>query len=699
MRRLSRLVPVLALALAAVPAPARAQTGYPMILSTYPVGCRRGTTTEVDVRGRENLAGAYAVLFEKPGLTAEIVPPETKPNDKPDPKKPPKPLNELKLKVTAAADAPLGVTEYRVITPRGASTVGLFVIGSEPETLEKEPNNTLAQANPITLPVTVNGRIQEGEDVDCYRFQANAGQELVFRCVCAQLENKIHDLEPGSGGTHSDPILTLDDASGRELAMNDDYDGPDPLLVYRTEKAGDYVLQIRDVRYQGNQGWTYRITCTTHPFITNLYPMAGKRGESVRVTPVGYNLGATTQTTVAVPMQPPGPMDVQVKVGAEETNPVPFLVEDAPQTLKKADDDTPARATPAVVPGGLNGRIEKPNGADCFRFAAKKGQVYTFEVFARRYGSALDSFLEVLNAKGERQAENDDAEGKDSRIDWNCPSDGDYIVRITDLQGRCGPDFVYHIDARLAHPDFTLQSDDDKALIGPGGGYAMYVIAERRNGFGGEIKLSVEGLPPGVTATADRIPANMNQACVILNAPAGTKPEFSRIRMFGTAEIKGPDGKSETLRHEVTPMEEIYTPGGGRARYPVNTHVASVTEEADVTLKLSTTKLELKPGGSATVDVEATRKAGFDKDIHLDVILRHLGTEYGNPLPPGVTMDEGASKTLLSGADTKGKIVFKAAGDAKPVENVPIAVLGQVSVNFVVKVSHASEPLFLTVKK
>ena len=71
----------------------------------------------------------------------------------------------------------------------------------------------------------------------------------------------------------------------------------------------------------------------------------------------------------------------------------------------------------------------------------------------------------------------------------------------------------------------------------------------------------------------------------------------------------------------------------------------------------------------------------------------------------GVNMnDDPAAKvcnTTASGAggDTKGKIVLKAAPDAAEIESLPIAVLGQVSINFVVKVSHASEPVLLSVKK
>jgi len=690
--RIPKPAGLLALAAVIIAVSAGAQTGYPMLTSVYPVGLQRGATAEVTVTGTQNFAGAYGTLFDGPGVTAAIVAPNPAPEAG-------KAVNSVTLKVTVAADAPLGPQEFRVATPRGLSSVGVLVIGSEPQLLEKEGNNTPKEANPISLPAGVNGRIQQGEDTDCYRFTVNAGDEVVFSCISARLQDRIHDLSPGSGGTHSDPILTLTDASDQELASSDDYYGPDPLLAHRFEKAGDYVLQVRDVRYQGNAGWTYAVTCTKGPFLTAVYPMGVRAGEALSVEPVGFNLGGMREAKIEIPQRPAGPMDLQLQVGDQRTNPVPVMVSDLPQVLESGSNDEPAGATAAVVPGGFNGRIEAENDADCFRFKAAKGQAYTFEVSARRYGSSLDSYIEILDPAGKSVANNDDAAGKDSRLDWGCPADGDYCLRVTDLQRRGGPTYVYYVAATQAQPDFTLQADDDKALIGPGSGYAMYVIARRRNGFAGDIKLSVEGLPPGVTAVADRIPANMTQACVTLRAAPDTKPDFRRIRMFGTAEVKLPDGKVRTLRREVTPMEEIYTPGGGRATYAVETHAASVTEPSDVLLKLSATELTLKPGDTASFDVDVVRQKGYDKNVILDVYLRHLGTKYGDPLPPGVTLDEGASKTLLAPGETRGKITLRAAADAPEIQRLPIAVLGQVSINFVVKVSHASEPFYLSVKK
>src|SRR5262249_58308033 len=117
---------------------------------------------------------------------------------------------------------------------------------------------------------------------------------------------------------------------------------------------------------------------------------------------------------------------------------------------------------------------------------------------------------------------------------------------------------------------------------------------------------------------------------------------------------------------------------------------------SDVVVKVSANRLQLAPGGSAALDVEVTRQKGYNKPVVLDVYLRHLGSIYGNPLPPGVTLVEAQSKTLLGPTETKGRIVLKASPSASPVQDLPIAVLGQVSVNFVAKISPARDPVLLS---
>jgi hypothetical protein len=122
----------------------------------------------------------------------------------------------------------------------------------------------------------------------------------------------------------------------------------------------------------------------------------------------------------------------------------------------------------------------------------------------------------------------------------------------------------------------------------------------------------------------------------------------------------------------------------------------SVTEPQDITVTASPARITLSPGGTAKIDVTIQRRSDYTKGVTLDLLLRHLDSVYGNPLPPGVTLDESASKTLLGETETKGTLVLRAAADAQPVKDLPIGVLGQVSINFVVKVSYAA-PVWVTV--
>ena len=85
-------------------------------------------------------------------------------------------------------------------------------------------------------------------------------------------------------------------------------------------------------------------------------------------------------------------------------------------------------------------------------------------------------------------------------------------------------------------------------------------------------------------------------------------------------------------------------------------------------------------------------------NVTLDTVYQHLGSIYGGSMPPGVTIDDRASQTLLTGEQTKGHITLKAAPDAKPVEKQQVPVMAHVSINFVVKTAYASAPIFVTVR-
>ncbi len=675
--------------------PLRAQTSYPMVTCLRPVAVQAGTTAEVEVAAVHNLHGAYQVLVTGTGVTATVEPPK-------GPAPTPRPVvGTVQVRFQAAADALPTVRDVRLITPQGASTLGQLVVVRDPVVREAANNDTLATAQPIPLPATVCGAIEKAEDVDFCKFHVKAGAALTFHVQCQRLQNRIHDLQE-----HADPIITLRDARGTVLAASDNFFFGDPLLHHRFAAEGDYFLEVRDTRYGGNPNWQYSIEIHDRPFVTTTFPLRVTPGTTARLRPVGYNLPADATATVAVPADAPERLRWAVlSLGKETTNAVPLVVSRLPEVLEAAGEHATAdRAQPVAVPCGISGRIDKEGEVDGYAFEAQAGERFTFRVLARDGHSGLDSNLRILNAKGERLVENDDAGSRfisaDSVIEnWAAPAAGRYVLEVRDLHARGGPGFVYFLELMRSRPHFTLELDTDKTLLAPGTVAVIYARVARKDGFAGEVQLEIEGLPPGVTATCGRILASGTDGCILLQAAPSAKLCAANLRVTGTATHAEGKEKPVTLQAVARPLQEVYMPGGGRYHYPVEMHTLSIGDPLDLrSVKISPATVVLKPGESKRIDVVIERAPGFKGNVTLDTVYQHLGTIYGGSMPPGVSIDDKASQTLLSGDQVKGHITLKAAADAKPVKEQLIPVMAHVSINFVMKFTYCGQPLRVTVQ-
>jgi len=685
MKPISSLV---VLVLLAATGPLSAQTSFPMITHAYPVAVQRGATTEIAVDGQMNFAGAYKVLFEGTGVTAETSSPPPVPGAV---------IKGVKMKVAVAKDAPLGVREFRIATSLGISSVGQLLIVDDPVVMESSANNTMAQAQSIKLPCVLAGKLEVVEDLDYFKFEATAGEIVTFEMYCARIQDKIHDLQK-----HAKPMLALLDSEGRELAANDHFFFADPMLSYQIPKAGTYFLQVRESTFDGDPRWVYAILATNKPYVSHVFPMAGNPGKTIQVEPIGSAKLAKDHVALSVPDKL-GVQQVQLDLDGVKTNPATFIVSDLPQYIEQEPNDDPEKANRITLPVGINGRIGKKRDIDYYLFAAKKGKAIRFELKARRFGTLLNSslhgILEIMTPKGLVVASNDTTHGLEASLVFIPSVDGDYLVRIRDLNSKGAESAVYYLEADFVSPDFTMRCDPDKAMIGPGSSTSWYVHVNRVNGFTGPVQVEVNGLPKTIVASPLTIPPTMTQGVIVLTAAPNATLTAANVEIVGTAKAKMPDGKEETLVRGVTPNQEIYLPGGGRGRFDVNLQTVAVTATSDIfKVDVSTTNITMKPGEEVKIEVTVQRRGDYDKGVFLDILLQHLGSVFGNPLPPGVTIVPGKSKTLLGGS-SKGYITLKAAANAEPVENVPISVIANVSVNFVVKVHYSSAPILISIKK
>jgi hypothetical protein len=676
-----------------------AQQSYPMLMSIEPVAAQVGQSSQHVIKSRYSMEGAYRVLVSGFGVEGQAVLPEpTEANKK-------NPLLALKVNFKVAADAIPGVRDVRVVTPAGVSTVGQLVIVADQVVCEVAENNTPATATEFQIPATLCGRIEKNEDLDYFRFHAPAGTTVHFQVRCMTLQDRIHDLQ-----THADPILAIRSSNGTTLAAADNSVGGDAFLSYTIPQDGDYWLEIRDVRFKGNEYWGYCIEVSTRPTIQTVFPLAVPLGQSRLVSLIDSTKSSSEQaelmqeaTSDPLTVQPTA---VKTTSGAQQ---LVWLVAEEGQshTESNSDNNTHVLAEMFDAPGGINGSIAAPADIDCYQFAAKKGEKFSFEVFARRAGSSLDSHLRLLNDQGRQLQVNDDLrDGKrnyaDSRIEnWSVPADGNYILEIRDLHLRGGATFVYYLKATRATPDFRLYADTDKTPLTPGNSGVIFVRAERKNGFDGEIQLQVEGLPPHVSASCGRILSGKHQdGCIVLTADADAQPDVAGVQISGRATVPGDDNSLIELSRNARIYQETYQPGGGRGHWPVDEHVVSIGAPADIRrVTLDAYDLKLRPGESTSINVEIERAPGFDKNVVLEVTYSHLNSIYGDSLPQGVTVDNAASTTLLTAGATRGKITLKAAPDAQLAERQQFAVMANISLNFVMKATYASKPVTLSVAK
>jgi len=131
-----------------------------------------------------------------------------------------------------------------------------FAVDTLPECLEKEPNNSIAAAQRVTLPIIVNGRIDRPGDWDVFCFEGRAGETIVAEVYARRLDSPL------------DSVLKLTDASGKQLAYNDDHEDKgagldthyaDSYLTATLPADGAFYIHIGDAQHQGGPEYAYRL--------------------------------------------------------------------------------------------------------------------------------------------------------------------------------------------------------------------------------------------------------------------------------------------------------------------------------------------------------------------------------------------------------------------------------------------------------
>jgi hypothetical protein len=488
---------------------------------------------------------------------------------------------DVVLRVKLAADAEPGEREVRLKTAQGLSNPVAFYVGQLPEYSEKEPKNKTEDTQVLSgLPIVINGQIMPG-DVDRFRLKLSKGARLVMAASARELTPYLADAVPG----WFQATLALYDESGNEVAYDDDYRfNPDPVLFYEIPKDGEYVLEIKDAIYRGREDFVYRIVVGELPFVTSIFPLGEKLGAKTTVEMKGWNLPAN-EIVVDANGKEKGILPISLRKKEMVSNHVPFAVDTLPECLEKEGNNNHADAQKITLPVIVNGRIDKPGDCDVFGFQGNAGDKVVAEVYARRLNSPLDSVLKLTNANGKQLMFNDDHEDKgagltthhaDSLLSTTLPTDGFYYIHIGDAQTKGGEAYGYRLRISPPRPDFELRLVPSSINVRAGATVPITVYALRKDGFAGDITVTLKDAPKGFTLRGNRVPADKDQVNLALSVPAGPIKEALSLSLEGRAEIQGQevvrpavpadDMEQAFIYHHLVPAKELRVAVIGRAK-------------------------------------------------------------------------------------------------------------------------------------
>jgi hypothetical protein len=450
-----------------------------------------GKTAEITLTGENIGDGNKIIVVGEKGVTIELPKPTTQPATtqpttkplavaKPDPK-------SLKVIASVTPDAARGPREIRVVTPNGITKPFVVYVEDFRAVAEKEPNNSIGEGQTLKLPAIIVGAIHAATESDFFRFEARKGQRLIFEVIASRAGSKL------------DSTLSLYNHLGQLVAHDEDANGMDSLIDYTVPADGEYVLQIRDLRYQGGGDFAYRIKAGEIPYVDVIFPLGGKRGQQISLELMGRNLDKPKMSMMLD--GPMGKRDVMAATSKGVSNARSFEVGELVETVEAEPNDGAAKATPTTMPIVVNGRVNQAGDVDSFKVRVPTTQKVVCEVFAQRYGSPLDALLTLSDDKGNVMTRNDDAAGADARIEAKFDADKDYVISISDLLGRGGSNYPYRLQIAPVvpeQPDFEVVFLPELPRVARGSRMKLWCQIKRKGGFEGDVMVALMDMPPGI---------------------------------------------------------------------------------------------------------------------------------------------------------------------------------------------------------
>jgi hypothetical protein len=593
-----------------------AQFNEPELRSLSQTGAQSGSSIELTAVG-DRLDEADRMHFSHPGIKATV--------------KPGEPSTAYgNFVVLVDKDVPPGRYDAHVIGKHGVSNPRSFLVSDLPNVRPASISQNAKAPTPAAINSIVHG-LSTASAIDYYLVQLSSQSMLHIEIIAQRIDSRMIGH------------IKLLSPQGRVLASSHGADEVDPKIVVKDLVPGDYIIALNDFLYRGGDDFQYQVAIRDNETAINLGLDRNRAPESFTARHDG--LQTDTDRTASTP-----------------------------QKIELPYEDSWAFAV--------------GHDANVFEFNAAQGDQYSIEVISQRLGEPTDarfvvqrmetdaagttSFHDILRSD-DSFAINDgviNLTTKDPTALFVAPVAATYRVTIQDVDVGDSMSARQRFVLRIAKPEpsFDLacyrlyphndlnQSRPHGSKLARGGMETIRVMAARRDGWTGPIKISVEGLPGGVTCESTMIAANQNYTQLTLVAADDGPGGIASIRVMGHSE-------DNSIARQAIPMTHAVSKGGNREfnRIRVADEAVIWVSEKDiapVTLRLAAQGTDpagvaqVKKGETLNVAVTVTRRDGGQQPITL----------RPKDLPPGVT----APEITIAGDKADGTLVLTVTPDAAP---------------------------------
>ncbi len=543
----------------------------PVLNTVFPASAQCGTAIEVTVSG-SNLEGLQSLHCSVPGIQCE----QSNPNH---------------FRLTIPADARPGLYDLWAVGDNGISAPRTFAVGNRAEQTEIEPNESMLDAMAVPLNSAINGQLDKAGDVDYFRFEAKAGQRVVVECWAERMDSRLRAVLEifDSGGKRiavnrgyfgSDPLIDF-----RVPA-----DGAFVVKVHDLISSGSaehyYRLDI-DTRPRVafsvptviERGKASRVT---------LYGWNLKQGAAAAVP----QSPGSSSTSAALPNQPIDDLDsIEVEIPAtlaESSWPLPVRLQpaqavlagaafpfylagshapvvigitDVPVIIDHAENHSHASAQVIPVPCEVSGQLVAGDERDWFAIDGRRGEVFFIEALGQRIGSPVDLQIS-LHGNDDTQTQANEAlsdpplilaqfadetrnlggEFPTSHLDpagrFVCPADGQFLIAFQNLTGGFYRESrrTYRLSVRREEPDFRIvaipQSGKlDGLNLQRGGREVLELLAIRRRGWEGSIRVVPKNLPGGIECSDVWFGPGVDRTTLVVSADRNATELFGELKL------------------------------------------------------------------------------------------------------------------------------------------------------------------------